>query len=80
MSPRQHIRTFIADAFFMDDFPDDASFLRTGIVDSMGMAQLVAFLESTFRISIADDELLPENLDSVERAVAFVERKTRSAA
>ncbi len=81
MSTRELIRAFIVEAFFVDEFGDHESFLRTGIVDSMGMAQLVAFLEETFRISVADGELLPENLDSLERVTAFVERKvSRSAA
>lgn len=80
MNPRSHVRAFIVENFFVDDFADDASFLGTGIVDSMGMMQLVAFLEETFGISIADRELVPENLDSVDRVCAFVARKTRSAA
>jgi acyl carrier protein len=80
MDPRQHIRNFILETFFVSDFDDRASFLRTGIIDSMGMAQLVTFLEQTFGISVADGELVPDNLDSLERVVAFVERKRASAA
>jgi len=79
MNPRQHIRNFIAETFFVADFEDDASFLRTGIIDSMGMAQLVTFLEQTFGFAIADGELVPGNLDSLEQVVAFVERKRRRA-
>jgi acyl carrier protein len=74
---RQRIRDFIVESFFVDDFDDDASFLRTGIVDSMGMGHLVAFLEDTFGIALADAELVPENLDSLSRVTAFVERKLR---
>ena len=77
--PRQRIRSFLVESFFVDDFADDASFLRAGIVDSMGMSQLVAFLEQEFGIAIADDELVPENLDSLDRVVAFVDRKRRLA-
>jgi serine O-acetyltransferase len=81
VSARQAIRAFIVETFLVDDFPEDASFLRTGIMDSLGMVRLVAFLEETFRIAIADDELLLENLDSLERVAAFVGRKRdRSAA
>lgn len=80
MDPKQRIRSFIVDTFFVDDFADDASFLRTGVIDSMGMMQLVAFLEQTFSIAIADAELIPENLDSLDRVTAFVLRKTRSSA
>jgi acyl carrier protein len=78
MNPRQRIRAFIVETFFVEEFGDDDSFLRTGIVDSMGMSQLVAFLEEEFGIAIADAELVPENLDSLARAAAFVEGKTRS--
>ena len=72
---RQRIRGFVTETFFVEDFADDDSFLRSGIVDSMGMSHLVAFLESEFGIRIADEELVPENLDSLARAAAFVERK-----
>jgi len=75
VSPKQAIRAFIQETFLVDDFPDDASFLRTGIIDSMGMARLVAFLEESFRIAVADDELVLENLDSLDRVSAFVCRK-----
>jgi acyl carrier protein len=77
--PRQQIRSFVVESFFVDDFDDDASFLRTGIIDSMGMAQLVAFLEETFGIRVADAELVPDNLDSLARVTAFVERKLAAA-
>lgn len=81
MNPKQVIRAFIQETFLVDDFPDDASFLRTGVIDSMGMARLVAFLEERFRIAISDDELVLENLDSLDRVSAFVGRKlNRNAA
>jgi acyl carrier protein len=79
-SIRGKIRSFISEAFFVEGFSDEESFLRSGIVDSMGMAQLVAFLEQEFRIEILDEELVPENLDSVARGAAFVERKRGPAA
>ena len=72
---RGRIRSFITEVFFVEEFSDDDSFLRDGLVDSMGMAQLVAFLEQEYAIEIRDEELVPENLDSVARAAAFVERK-----
>lgn len=75
VSVRSTIRRFVTEAFFVEDFSDEQSFLRSGIVDSMGMSQLVAFLEQEFQIAVLDDELTPENLDSVARAAAFVERK-----
>jgi acyl carrier protein len=74
-SPRERIRSFIVDSFFVEDFADDDSFLRRGLIDSTGMMELVAFLEEQFRISLQDGELVPENLDSLARVTAFVERK-----
>ena len=72
---RDSIRSFVVDSFFVDDFADDDGFLRSGIVDSMGMLQLVTFLQERFGIEIRDEELVPENLDSLTRVTAFVERK-----
>ena len=71
------VRRFISEVFFVDDVEDSASFLEEGIIDSTGMLELVAFVEGTFGISIADTELVPENLDSLDRVAAFVERKTK---
>ncbi|NMO21184.1 acyl carrier protein [Pyxidicoccus fallax] len=75
MSTRERIRGFIVDTFFVDDFSDDDSFLRKGLIDSTGMMELVAFLEQDFGIKLEDRELVPENLDSLSRVVAFVEKK-----
>jgi acyl carrier protein len=75
VSPRECIRNFIVDTFFVDDFGDDDSFLRKGVIDSMGMMELVSFIETEFRIKLEDRELVPENLDSLSRVVAFVDRK-----
>lgn len=78
---RDTIRAFVTETFFVDDFSDEEFFLRAGIIDSMGMLQLVAFLQEKFGIEIRDEELVPENLDSLARVSAFVERKlNRSAA
>lgn len=75
METRAQIRSFIVETFFASEFGDDDSFLQTGLVDSMGMLQLVGFLEEHFGISLADDEMVPENLDSLAKVAAFVERK-----
>jgi acyl carrier protein len=74
-SLRERIRTFIVDTFFVDEFADDDSFLRKGLIDSTGMMELVAFLEQDFGLKLEDRELVPENLDSLTRVVAFVEKK-----
>jgi acyl carrier protein len=53
----------------------EASLFEQGVMDSTGVLELVAFLEQRFAISVSDEELLPENLDSVEKIVNFVEKK-----
>ena len=78
MSARDRIRQFIVDTFFVEDFSDDESFLRSGIIDSTGMMELVLFIEQEFGVKIRDTELLPKNLDSLRRASAFVERKLQA--
>ena len=72
------IRGFVVGNFLygqIGGLVDDQSLLESGIIDSTGVLELVAFLEQQFQISIGDRELLPENLDSVANASRFVERK-----
>lgn len=76
---RDEVREFIFKNFLFDDtgsaLDDGDSFLEKGIIDSTGMLELVAFLEEKYGIRIEDDELVPENLDSVEKLVQFISRK-----
>lgn len=73
------IKEFVVSNFLYgqagQDLAHDQSFLENGIIDSTGVLELVAFLEQRFGISIADRELLPENLDSLQNASDFVSRK-----
>jgi acyl carrier protein len=73
------IRQFILTNFlFSSDealLQSDESLLDRGILDSTGVLELVAFLETRFGIRVADDELVPENLDSVMRIASFIENK-----
>ena len=72
------VRAFLVDTFLLGDddgFADDESLLDSGIVDSTGVMEVVAFLEESFGIEIDDDELVADNLDSVQRLAAFVARK-----
>jgi acyl carrier protein len=72
------VRAFIKNNFYVSndtELSDDMSLLDHGIVDSTGALEIVAFLERTFGIHIDDDELLPENLDSIDKIVVFVGRK-----
>jgi acyl carrier protein len=74
MAVRDQLRRFISDAFLVDDFSDDASFLAGGIIDSLGVMQLVAFVESEFALRVPEADLVPENFDSVARLAEYVER------
>lgn len=72
------VRAFIVDNFLFGDdssLKDDSSFLQEHIVDSTGILEIITFLEEEFSIKINDDELLPENLDSLNNIDAFVKRK-----
>jgi acyl carrier protein len=78
MDTRQRIREFVTSNFFVQDavgLTDTASLLDIGVVDSTGVLEIIAFLESTFGLTVEDDEIVPENLDSIERIAAFVGRK-----
>ena len=79
----QRVRQFIAENFFVSDLSslaDDASLITGGVVDSTGLLEVIAFLESEYGISIVDKEMVPDNLETVGRIAAFVGRKRRSAA
>ena len=74
----QTVRKFVIDNYLFGEaekLKDDDSFMETGIVDSTGILELVRFLESTYHIKIADEELIPDNLDSINKIVAFVQSK-----
>jgi len=57
------------------ELSDTSSFLDEGIIDSMGMIILVGFLEKTFNIKVQDEELMPENLDSVQAILSYLKSK-----
>jgi acyl carrier protein len=73
------IRKFIVDNFLFGRdaaaLKDDDSFLEGGIIDSTGVLELVGFIEEHFGVSVSDSELVPDNLDSVNRVSDFVQRK-----
>jgi acyl carrier protein len=77
------VRRFIGENFLFRDDGDaithDASLLDAGIIDSTGVLELVSFLETTFGIEVQDDEMLPENLDSISAITSYVSRKLESA-
>ena len=75
---KEKIKAFIIDNFMFgssDGLTDETSFLDEGIIDSTGILELVDFLEQEFNIQIEDEELVPENLDSINNVDAFIARK-----
>lgn len=79
----QKVRGFILENFmFSDDesaLNSEESLLEKGVIDSTGVMELVAFLEDEYHFQINDEELIPENLDSVRNIVAFVDSKVAAA-
>jgi acyl carrier protein len=73
----QMIAGFVQENFIFDDSPLDltASFLDSGLIDSTGVLELILFVEETFAIVVEDDEVLPENFDSIEMIAAYVGHK-----
>jgi acyl carrier protein len=73
------IRAFIFENFLFDADDDalqnESSFLEEGIIDSTGVLELVEWLEEEFEIKVEDEELIPENLDSVILLAAFISSK-----
>ena len=81
MSIKEEIRGFVVDTFLFgedDGLKDDSSFLEEGIVDSTGIMQLVSHLQAQYLVAIEDEELIPENLDSIGRVANFIEGKMRA--
>ena len=76
------IRSYIIEDFLLDEgeLDDETSLLESGIIDSTGAMEIVAFLEATFGIEIDDDDLVAENLDSVGRLRRFVQTKLAAPA
>ena len=76
---RREVTTFIVDNFLFGntaDAPTPAtSFMESGLVDSTGVLELVAHIETKYGVSVADDEMVPQNLDSVANIAAFVVKK-----
>lgn len=78
MNNANEIRDFIVSNFLFGDagsLGDDTSFLESGTVDSTGMLELIMFLEEKYNIKVEPQEMLPENLDSVNRAARFLATK-----
>ena len=80
MSVDEQVRQYILENFLFSNDKSllglDESFLERGLIDSTGMLEVILFREETFGVKAADDEMIPENLDSVRKIAGFVQRKT----
>jgi acyl carrier protein len=78
---KTRVRDYILENLMFSDDPselsDEASLLDRGIIDSTGVLEVVLFLEESFGIQIKASEMLPQNFDSVDNIVAFVQRQQR---
>ena len=75
---RSEVRNFISDNFLLGSdttLNDQDSLLQLQIVDSTGFLELVNFLETKYGIKVGDDEMVPENLETIDNIVAFLDRK-----
>ncbi|MEE3325760.1 MAG: acyl carrier protein [Myxococcota bacterium] len=76
---QKQIRDFVVENLLLGeeekDFLDSQSFLESGLIDSTGILEIIAFLEEEYEITIKDEEMVPENLDSVERIVSFLQSR-----
>ncbi len=83
MSVQARMKQFIVENFYLSDpeeLREGTELVSSGLVDSTGMLEVIAFIESEFGIRIADQEMIPENLDSIARIAAFVARKRQAIA
>jgi acyl carrier protein len=83
MQAKESIRGFITTNFYVADasqLTDETSLLDSGIVDSTGVLEVIAFLERQFGIQVADEDMLPDNLDSIAKISAFVGRMKEKGA
>lgn len=81
MKVEDEVRTFVQSNFYVGDrrLGANESLLDSGVMDSTGVLELIAFLEDTYGIQVEDEEMVPENLDSISSAADFVRRKRAQA-
>jgi acyl carrier protein len=75
------VRDFISENFILDgeDLSGDASLTRQGVLDSMGVLELIMFIEERFELKVPDEDTLPENFDSIDRIVAYLDGRLAAA-
>lgn len=81
---KSNLRKFIEENYLpsagVDSFEDGDSFMEKGIIDSTGILELLEFLESTFQIQVEDDEVIPDNLDTLTCMTVYVRDKLQNVA
>jgi acyl carrier protein len=80
MDIKEQVRAFVTSNFYVADpsaLPDEASLLDRGVIDSTGVMEVIFFIEETFGIKVEDSEMLPDNLDSIEKISTFVTKKVK---
>ena len=79
METKSKLREFITENFLFgsdeDRFKDEDSFLDNGIIDSTGVLELVSYIEEEFDLEVKDEELIPDNFDSLNKLVTYIENK-----
>ncbi|MCJ9751474.1 acyl carrier protein [Neorhizobium sp. BETTINA12A] len=76
------VREFIAENFLFRadaEVSNNQSLLESGVIDSTGVLELIAFLEQTYGITVADEEIVPENLDSIDNMTSYLTTKLAAA-
>ena len=82
MNIEEALKNFILENFIVDENPSkldkNQSFLESGIIDSTGILELVSFIEEHYNITVEDEDLIPDNLDSLNNVVNFINKKLQS--
>lgn len=84
MDTKSKLKNYIVENFLFGSedagLDDNDSFLEKGIIDSTGILEVVGFIEDEFGFEVADEELIPENFDSIEKLSAYIQAKTQTTA
>lgn len=83
MTIQERVRLFVLESFYVSDpggLTDDLSLIDSGIVDSTGMLEVILFLEGEYGFHVEDRETIPENLETISRIAAYVDRKLAAVA
>lgn len=79
MEIEKKIHQYILENMLFSDDPSslkrDMSLVEDGVIDSTGVLEIIEFIEESFSIKVDDEEMVPENFDSVEKITAFIQRK-----